>query len=865
MKGIANLMKLTFVTALMFTASDINAQTTITYTANGTFTVPAGVTTVKVEAWGGGGAGGGAAPALGNVAAGGGGGGAYVKNISVGVTPGAAISVTVGAGGLGVSVADGNNGGNSDFGGLVTANGGKAGKKAPNGAGGGITTGTQNGGSGAAGSGGNSGGGGGGAGATGNGGNASGSTGGSGGSGGGGTGANGRSSNGDGHDATGLSAGGGGAKSGFFGGNRSGGDGYRGQVKVTYTCATFSLTATNGTSPICVSSPTSVITLTGTAASLPVGDYVVTYNRSLPSGSNLTASMSVLTAGTGSFTATGLTSAGNSTITVTNLTSSYCSSNISTNRTTVISVAGSAPAQPDVITGAPANVCPPTGSYTLSTNSAGADSYNWYLGTGINGVTFLSANGSNTMDVQFGTTSNSSYIIRVEATNACGTSSYRPVLIRRATSVPSAVSGLKTACASTSDTYIATAVDGATEYVWSISGDASVTGNTNSVTVNFGPTWTGGTLCVASKVGCFTSATKCMAITTSATPLSTVLGGTFKACPNGSLNFNVTATPGVATYNWTVPTNASINSGQGTNTITVDFNSSYNNTGNICMTATSICGVVAPTKCKSVSPGLPAVPATITGGTNGLCNQTEPFSTPIMAGVTSYNWTAPGTVNGNGNNAVTIDFGALTTGQVCVSASNACGTSNTRCTAIKGAPNTPASITATPNTWCPNTAGVEFNANIANVTGAYTLSWTYPETSANYVSGGGNSSSLTLDWTTGNGAVMLTASNACGSGTKVFNVVLDNCREAGIDATQQFEVYPNPANDLVNISYQSDAKELIKVSLMDYSGKLVYIQNIQAGSGMNNYSLDVSKFAPGVYMLNIQSINGNMQRKLIKQ
>ena len=59
MKGIANLMKLTFVTALMFTASDINAQTTVTYTANGTFTVPAGVTTVKVEAWGGGGAGGG--------------------------------------------------------------------------------------------------------------------------------------------------------------------------------------------------------------------------------------------------------------------------------------------------------------------------------------------------------------------------------------------------------------------------------------------------------------------------------------------------------------------------------------------------------------------------------------------------------------------------------------------------------------------------------------------------------------------------------------------------------------------------------------------------------------------------------------
>ncbi|HRE24226.1 MAG TPA: T9SS type A sorting domain-containing protein, partial [Bacteroidia bacterium] len=121
------------------------------------------------------------------------------------------------------------------------------------------------------------------------------------------------------------------------------------------------------------------------------------------------------------------------------------------------------------------------------------------------------------------------------------------------------------------------------------------------------------------------------------------------------------------------------------------------------------------------------------------------------------------------------------------------------------------------------------------------------------------------DWTTGNGAVMLMASNSCGSGTKVFNVVLDNCREAGIETAKQINVYPNPANDMVNISYQSTTTELIKVSMMDYSGKLVINQNVQVTSGMNNYTLDVSKMASGVYMLNIQSESGNMQRKLIKQ
>jgi len=312
MKRIAIQLKISFIAAFMLAAGSIDAQTQ-TYTANGTFTVPAGVTSVQVEAWGGGGAGGGVDGVnWQNRAGGGGGGGAYVKNTSVVVTPGSAISVTVGAGGLGVSAADGGNGGNSSFGGSVTANGGKGGKVgyfwAQYGAGGASTAGTHSGGAGAAGASGGSGGGGGGAGSTGNGGNASGTTGGTGGTGGGGTGANGRTSNGDGSDATALSAGGGGGRSNASNTDRIGGDGFRGQIKVTYTCVSYSLTATSGTTPICASAGTSVISLTGTAATLPVGDYVVTYDRSLPSASNLTVSMAVVTAGTGSFTATGLTS-----------------------------------------------------------------------------------------------------------------------------------------------------------------------------------------------------------------------------------------------------------------------------------------------------------------------------------------------------------------------------------------------------------------------------------------------------------------------------------------------------------------------------------------------------------------------------
>ncbi len=86
-----------------------------TFTTNGTFTVPSGVTTITVEAWGGGGGGGGVS---GNPAGGGGGaGGAYSRKVFT-VVPSATYTVTIGAGGTAgaSSGANGGNGGSTIFG-----------------------------------------------------------------------------------------------------------------------------------------------------------------------------------------------------------------------------------------------------------------------------------------------------------------------------------------------------------------------------------------------------------------------------------------------------------------------------------------------------------------------------------------------------------------------------------------------------------------------------------------------------------------------------------------------------------------------------------------------------------------------------
>lgn len=107
------------------TVTRVGGDTILTYktTGNSTFKAPAGVTNVRVLTIGGGGAGG-------TDNAGGGGAGGFIENASFAVTPGAATTVTVGAGGTAPPApgsGKGGNGANSVFGSLTAIGGGGGG------------------------------------------------------------------------------------------------------------------------------------------------------------------------------------------------------------------------------------------------------------------------------------------------------------------------------------------------------------------------------------------------------------------------------------------------------------------------------------------------------------------------------------------------------------------------------------------------------------------------------------------------------------------------------------------------------------------------------------------------------------------
>lgn len=71
-----------------------------------------------------------------------------------------------------------------------------------------------------------------------------------------------------------------------------------------------------------------------------------------------------------------------------------------------------------------------------------------------------------------------------------------------------------------------------------------------------------------------------------------------------------------------------------------------------------------------------------------------------------------------------------------------------------------------------------------------------------------------------------------------------------------FNVYPNPANDMINI----EAQDIELVELYDIYGRMLYSEDIN-----DNTSIDISDFAEGIYFIKIYSEGKNSVKKIIKK
>ncbi len=116
----------------------------------------------------------------------------------------------------------------------------------------------------------------------------------------------------------------------------------------------------------------------------------------------------------------------------------------------------------------------------------------------------------------------------------------------------------------------------------------------------------------------------------------------------------------------------------------------------------------------------------------------------------------------------------------------------------------------------------------------------------------------------GNYTLTVTHKGILTNSTQAFSVIITGANltlSARENTFSNLKVWPIPASTRINISYKT-LSENSKLSLYNINGSLVF-KDVLPTSASKDYSIDTSKFAEGIYFLNIKSGNSKYTKKII--
>jgi hypothetical protein len=392
-----------------------------------------------------------------------------------------------------------------------------------------------------------------------------------------------------------------------------------------------------------------------------------------------------------------------------------------------------------------------------------ATSYTWFVPAG---STISAGQGTTTITVTIGNTNGSVY---VQANGSCGGGPFSFLYVTVNPIPTPTISGPATACQGTT-TNVYTTQAGMSAYSWSVSAGGSIQSGagTSSVTIAWNTT---GAQTVSVN---YNNASGCSALTptvynvtvnAAATPIIT---GTNNLCANTGYYTYVTQ-PGYTGYIWTVSSGGQITGGQGTNAVTIIWNTAGAQSVSVNYANSNGCYATAPVQYPVTVNTVPGAAGAITG-TSVVCAGTQgvAYSCAPVTGATAYAWTLPAGYNlasGAGTNSITVNFDATAlTGTITVAGNNTCG---------NGAPSPSFAVTITPlpasagavsgpTTVCAGSAGNVYTIPaIANATG-YT--WAVPTGAT--ITAGQNTNTITVSYSASavSGSISVYGTNGCGSG-----------------------------------------------------------------------------------------------------
>ena len=263
------------------------------------------------------------------------------------------------------------------------------------------------------------------------------------------------------------------------------------------------------------------------------------------------------------------------------------------------------------------------------------------------------------------------------------------------------------------------------------------------------------------------------------------------------VNYSIADIAG-STFTWSVPNGAVIQSGQGTNSISVDFGSV---SGNVTVQETNFAGCEGSVYSKIIEirtvPGITPV-----SGPSSMCVNTDSvnYSAAISLQTTQYNWSVPSDatiLEGGTSNAIKVTFGEVS-GNVIVTPENQCGLgmADTIQVQLDSLPENPGPISGNLNV-CNNQPE---NYSIDPLERTDIYNWTVPS-GASIVSGTGTNQ-ITVDFGNSGGEISVTPSNSSCIGqtsdTSSIVIALDSLSSLGsIDGPT------STCNNTLNVDYSA--------------------------------------------------------------
>ncbi len=327
-------------------------------------------------------------------------------------------------------------------------------------------------------------------------------------------------------------------------------------------------------------------------------------------------------------------------------------------------------------------ICTNTQGVYTAVGATGATNYVWTVPQGAN---ILSGQGTATVVVEF-TTACQSGNICVKASNPCGEAQLVCKAIVAISKVPvlGTLTGQTTAvCSGLSLQYCIPSVPNAISYIWTIPANTQIASGqgTNCITLSILSGFTTGNVTVKADNCKGFSGPKTITLRKLALQPGVIAGSTSNLCQKTGVVYTIANVTNATSYLWTVPAGGTLVNGQGTTSITVDYNANFVS-GNVTVRGVNACGN-GPVRNLAVK--AKAATPTVINGLTQVCefDLGVGYNVSSQSGV-NYNWTVPSgstVVSGQGNSNVSVNWG-VTSGNVTVVPSNGCGVSPSKSLAV---------------------------------------------------------------------------------------------------------------------------------------------------------------------------------------